>query len=181
MLAPLAPGGYHARAMSYPKGLRLSLLFPLALLAGACGHSIGDSCTTNVECSPTGDRICDTSQVDGYCTVEGCDVQSCPEEAVCIRFFPASFLSRTCNPFTEGVVGVDVTPTHACTSTEICLSSGLCAQRTSERRFCMLRCESDADCRNGYGCVRTGTGGAEALRDPAQASVGQQSFCAQKQ
>ncbi len=157
------------------------LLFLLAASLGAgCGHSIGDSCTTNVECSPTGDRICDTSQVDGYCTVEGCDVQTCPDEAACIRFFPASFLSRTCNPLTEGVVGTDVAATHDCTATELCLSSGLCAQRTSERRFCMKKCESDEDCRAGYACVRTGTGGAEPLRQPGQVSVGQQSFCAQK-
>ena len=64
----------------------------LLLLLGGCGHSIGDSCSTNVECSPQGDRTCDTAQLDGYCTLQGCDLASCPSEAVCIRFFSANFL-----------------------------------------------------------------------------------------
>jgi hypothetical protein len=150
------------------------------LVAAGCGSSIGDKCSANVECSPTGDRICDTSQLDGYCTVEGCDLTSCPDEAVCVRFFSAGFLSRTCNPDTEGTVDPHVAPTFDCSSAEVCLTSGFCAQRTSERRFCMKGCESDDDCRSGYACVWTGTGGAEALPDPAQGAQRQLRFCAQK-
>ena len=55
-----------------------------------CGAEIGDSCSTNLDCSPMGERICDTAQVEGYCTIEGCDLTTCPEEAECIRFFPTA-------------------------------------------------------------------------------------------
>jgi hypothetical protein len=151
-----------------------------SFLLGGCGHAIGDSCSTNVDCSAAGDRICDTSQNEGYCTVEGCDLHTCPGDAVCIRFFSASFLSRTCDPATESAADPNVTPTHACGSAEICLSSGFCTQRTSERRFCMKKCGSDSDCRNGYACVRTGTSGAESITDPQNPNVGPAQFCAQK-
>lgn len=150
------------------------------LLGGGCGHAIGDTCSTNVDCSPAGDRICDTAQVEGYCTVEGCDLKTCPDEAACIRFFSAGFLSRTCDPATEGAADPNVTLTNQCGSGEICLSSGFCTQRTSERRFCMKKCETDGDCRNGYACVRTGTSGAEAIADPEQPNAGPVRFCAQK-
>jgi hypothetical protein len=75
-------------------------IFGLTTMA-ACGRSIGDSCTTNTDCSPNGDRICDVSQPGGYCTIDGCNDQSCPSEAVCMRFFPQQFLSRPCSPACE--------------------------------------------------------------------------------
>jgi hypothetical protein len=157
-----------------------ALLCGLAALAAGCGHNVGDSCTSNVDCSPAGDRICDTAQLSGYCTVEGCDLTTCPSESACIRFFSAGFLSRTCNPATEGIANANVTPTHDCGAGEMCLSSGFCTQRTSERRFCMLKCGTDGDCRDGYACVRTGTAGAEAIFDPQSANAEPVRFCAQK-
>ena len=55
------------------------LLAALALAgASGCAAEIGDSCQTNVECSPNGDRICDTAQAGGYCTVQGCSAGGCP-------------------------------------------------------------------------------------------------------
>ena len=38
---------------------------------------------------PAAFACCDTSSPDGqgYCTIEGCDWNTCPSEAVCIRFF----------------------------------------------------------------------------------------------
>jgi len=152
----------------------------LALLCGACGAEVGDSCSTNVDCSPLGDRICDTAQVDGYCTVEGCDIGTCPEEAVCIRFFPTAFLSVPCNPRTEDVVDPTLSPTNDCTADEICLDGGYCALRTQERRFCMKSCESNEDCRDDYECRKTGTRGAESVRDPKKPGIRQLRFCAQK-
>ena len=141
------------------------LLLFLPLVVVGCGNEIGTSCSTNVDCSPLGDRVCLTAQLDGYCTIEGCDVGTCPDEAVCIRSFPASYLSTICDPNTEDSLDPNVTPTNDCTHTEVCLSSGFCAQRTAERRYCMLSCEDDADCRAGYECRSTGTRGSEAVPD----------------
>ncbi len=60
----------------------LALFATLALAAGGCASRIGDDCTTNTDCSPDGDRICDTSvEGSGYCTVEGCDTGTCTGEA----------------------------------------------------------------------------------------------------
>lgn len=159
--------------------LLLTLTMALSLALLGCGAEIGDSCSTNVECSPLGDRICDTSQIDGYCTVEGCDINTCPEEAVCIRFFPTAFLSVPCDPKTEDAVGQPGSTNH-CTQDEICLSGGYCALRTQERRFCMKSCEDDDDCRDEYECRKTGTRGAEALPDPNNPGIRQLSFCAQR-
>lgn len=151
----------------------------LLLLSVGCGDQIGDSCTTNVDCSPLGDRICDTSQLEGYCTVEGCGLTTCADEAVCIRFFPTVFLSQPCEPKTEDAVDPKLTPTNQCTVDEICLTSGFCAMRTFETRFCMKSCDVTSDCRDGYECRKTGTRGAEAIPDPDTAGVEQAKFCAQ--
>lgn len=151
----------------------------LVLLVAGCSDEIGDSCSTNVDCSPLGDRICDTSQLDGYCTVEGCGLETCPEEAVCIRFFPAALLSQSCDPATEDAVDPSVTASNACTQEEICLIGGFCALRTHEDRFCMKSCEKDSDCRDGYECRKTGTRGAEPMPDAAKTGVQQERFCAQ--
>jgi hypothetical protein len=159
--------------------LRTLLLITVAATAG-CGAGIGDSCTTNVECSSLGDRICDTSQVEGYCTVEGCDLKTCPSGAVCVRFFPAEFLSTPCDPSTEDSVDVTVKATNDCATTEVCLSSGFCALRTAERRFCMRGCSDDAHCRSGYECRKTGSRGAEAVRDPVKSGPQEVRFCAQR-
>ncbi len=166
-----------------PTMIALARILPLLLVAvfmtTGCGDQIGDSCSTNVDCSPLGDRICDTSQLEGYCTVEGCGLTTCPDEAVCIRFFPVSFLSQTCDPSTEDAVDPSLKKTNHCTVDETCLTSGFCAFRTYETRFCMKSCEKDSDCRSGYECRKTGTRGAEAVPDPEQAGVQQLRFCAQ--
>lgn len=159
------------------------VLMPVAVLvvAGAgCGDQIGDGCSVNVDCSPFGDRICDTAQAGGYCTIEGCGLSTCPDEAVCIRFFPTQFLSQPCDPSTEDTVVPGRTPTDDCGPDEVCLSSGLCSLRTQERRFCMKRCEDDGDCRDEYVCRTTGTRGAEAMPDPDVTGTRQEKFCAQR-
>lgn len=62
--------------------------FPLLLFVAAagCAPEIGDSCETSVDCSVNGDRICDIAQPGGYCTVVGCETDTCPDEAVCVEF-----------------------------------------------------------------------------------------------
>lgn len=81
---------------------RLSLLLGAsALVASAlvgCKPEIGDSCKVSTDCSITGDRLCDTSMPDGYCTMFNCDPGTCPSEAVCVEFHPQSerFARRFC-------------------------------------------------------------------------------------
>lgn len=66
---------------------RFTLVFFL-VAAGAfgCKKVIGDSCSIASDCSISGDRQCDTTQYDGYCTQVGCDPNSCPDEASCVAF-----------------------------------------------------------------------------------------------
>lgn len=159
--------------------LRFQLLSVIALLAG-CSAAVGDECSTNLDCSPNGDRICDTAQKGGYCTVQGCTYDSCPEEAFCISFYPAEFLLRSCVPETEDAVDPNVQATDDCLADETCLSSGFCAQRSLETRFCMAKCEGNGDCRGGYECRTTGTLGAEAVIDPTRLDRSVFRFCAQR-
>lgn len=118
------------------------------MLAAGCGAEIGDSCERSIDCSPDGDRICDRSESSpgGYCTVRGCDYESCPDDAVCVRFFSAVFPDLTCDPATEDISTDDCLPVEECTI------GGTCAPRLSEARFCMRRCSSNDDCRGGYEC-----------------------------
>ena len=95
----------------------------LALLAG-CTPEIGDKCLLSTDCSQRGDRLCDTSQPDGYCTVFNCTTNSCPDEAACVTFgtnIPG------CSVNDRGVA-------------------------RSARSFCVASCGRDSDCRSGYVC-----------------------------
>ena len=116
----------------------------LALVA--CGNRIGDDCFRSLDCSSSGDRICDTTSPNGYCTVFGCDVGTCPEESVCVRFFSASQNNRTCDPKTEDV------STDDCSFDEFCTLRGLCTLRNAEIRYCMEICEDNDECREEYEC-----------------------------
>lgn len=55
-------------------------------MGAACTPSVGDECQSSVDCSVNGDRVCDLSFPGGYCTVFGCDQDTCPDEAVCVEF-----------------------------------------------------------------------------------------------
>ena len=54
----------------------------------ACKAEIGDECEVSTDCSATGDRLCDTTQPGGYCTIRNCEPGSCTDEGVCVRFKP---------------------------------------------------------------------------------------------
>jgi hypothetical protein len=138
--------------------LALSIV-TLGVILGACGKEIGDSCLLASDCSPNGDRVClcsycagtgfDQSPDQGYCTVQGCDYSTCPDEAACIRFFTGGFT----NP--EGkMCGADVPADNRvdCSLDELCAINGQCVPRSSEVRFCMRTCGSSGDCRDGYEC-----------------------------
>jgi hypothetical protein len=147
---------------------RLGLV--LALMAGAlaagCGHQIGDECTTAADCNPNGTRSCDRSQPGGYCTIQGCDETSCPSEAVCIRYFPAQFLTEPCNP---------AAMPSECAADEVCLDDGVCAPLSTELRYCVKNCATNDDCRGGYECRLAGTRGSLALVSNPKVTV---RFCA---
>src|SRR5262245_14215243 len=130
----------------------VSALGLFALHAG-CGKKIGDECRTNIACSNDAERICDISQPGGYCTIDGCDEGSCPEEAVCVRFVPRLFFDQTCR--------IDVP--EDCKAADICLPTGVCAPRDSERRYCVLGCGDNGDCRGGYECRLAGSDGSIPL------------------
>ena len=106
---------------------RLAWVFPLAtlLLGAGCAPKIGKSCTLSTDCSQLGDRLCDTTQPQGYCTIFNCEPDTCPE-AVCIGF--------------------DSQIDPACGGTQASQASRF------ERTFCMKGCNDDSDCRDGYQC-----------------------------
>ncbi|HSD87205.1 MAG TPA: hypothetical protein VLB44_06805 [Kofleriaceae bacterium] len=122
--------------------MKASILVALATVAG-CGNEIGDACISSSDCSPNGDRVCDVSSREGYCTIQGCDESSCPDEATCIRFFTGSFANKACDPTVEE---------SGCSLDELCSLNGRCVPRSAEVRYCMKTCSSDDDCRSGYEC-----------------------------
>ena len=146
--------------------------------AGGCGRKIGDSCATGVDCDPTrGTRTCDLSQPGGYCVIEGCDARSCPEDSICVRFYPEMFLTGSCS------LQAERDGESNCAADEVCVPSvagedaGVCARRAWERRFCVQSCGGDGDCRGEYRCKATGAGGVVAVTlDPKS----KPRFCAPK-
>jgi hypothetical protein len=191
-----APGTRAAIGVQPPAvkpSLALFALLVVAVSSGAaCKRQIGDDCKTATDCDPSGARACDLSQPGGYCTIQGCNETTCPSEATCIRYFPAQYLTKPCNPAAE-----DRLPTDAgtdadvdggddagggrpglrndCAANEICLSSGLCAPLASELRFCVKVCSDNGDCRQGYECRLAGREGSEILSSVVGATT---SFCA---
>jgi hypothetical protein len=132
-----------------PPALSLTLaLVALGSLGAGCGKEIGDACLLGSDCSPNADRQCDVASQEGYCTIQGCDYSTCPEEAACIRFFTGNFSNRTCDPAGEDEQG----GTNDCSFDELCALAGNCVPRSAEVRFCMRSCTSDDDCRSGYEC-----------------------------
>jgi hypothetical protein len=147
-----APGG----AARIPF-LAWPLLFA-AVSLGACKRDIGDACKNSLDCSQESERLCDISQPGGYCTIEGCDERTCPEESVCVRFFPHD----------------EKAPTMACSqcaAADVCLQDMHCVPRASERRYCVHSCNDNSDCRGGYQCRQTGTNGTMQLHPDPKAVV----------
>lgn len=98
----------------------------MAGVAG-CTPSIGDKCVLSTDCSTRGDRLCDTSQPDGYCTEFNCAQNSCPDQAACVLFNAA-------------VPGCNYDDR----------SGGYGARNA--RAWCVAMCSKDSDCRGGYVC-----------------------------
>jgi hypothetical protein len=175
MLPPMLPRPSPERPL-----VLAGLLLALGLGLAGCKDKIGDSCSYNVDCASTGDRLCDLASPGGYCTIENCTQDSCPDDGVCIAFYPVEFLTVPCDPNTEDVAD-PATGTDDCTIDELCTRSGFCAPLASLSRFCMKKCDKNSDCRTEYECRRTGLNGAELVPPVGQAhsdAVGR--FCAAK-
>lgn len=58
--------------------------------AMGCEPEIGDDCEGSVDCSVSGDRLCDRSVPNsgGYCTISGCEEGTCPDDSICVKFRP---------------------------------------------------------------------------------------------
>lgn len=148
---------------------RFVLLLGFAGLSAACGKEIGDACVLSSDCSPNGDRLCADAEDTihgGYCTVLGCDVDTCPGSSVCVRFFTGGFTNKPC----------DHDPAHPadpanplCSFDELCALNDHCVPRSSEIRYCMKTCSSNGDCRDGYECrdlTKMIEHGGEPVLDP---------------
>jgi hypothetical protein len=147
-----------------------------ALFVTACGHDIGDDCKSSADCDPNGTRACDLSQPGGYCTIVGCGAKTCPEDSACIRYFPQQYLANVtaqCVPTCEDLDCPEGREDR-CLADELCLDSGWCAKRTFEQRQCAKTCGGNDDCRGGYECRKTGTGGSMLLSMNPAAQTG---FC----
>jgi len=140
------------------------------LLAAGCGSEIGDSCILSSDCDPNGERYCDVSSKEGYCTIQGCSFDSCPDEATCVRFFTGNFTNRPCDS------------NDACTLDELCSLEGHCVPRSSEVRYCMKKCDGNGDCRDGYECrnldLQIQHGGEPVLAPGVEIDSSAPKFCA---
>ena len=122
---------------AFSSGLPLTWLGWLALglltavTALGCKPQIGDKCTVSTNCSTTGDRLCDVTQPDGYCTKFNCEPGSCPEDSVCVNF-------GTTLSIVDAYKG-------SCTPSQ--------TNSPYKRSFCMANCSSNGDCRPGYECL----------------------------
>lgn len=109
-----------------PSPLRILLLLVLGGLC-ACQPEIGDECSNASDCSVQEQRTCDTTYPGGYCTVLGCDADTCPEEASCVAFQSVLSIAPEC--------------------------SSVQSRPRLQRTVCMKTCSDDGDCRSGYECV----------------------------
>ncbi len=106
---------------------RWLLVAALVGVVAGCKPSIGDKCVLSTDCSTQGDRLCDTSQPDGYCTEFNCAADSCPDLAACVVF-------------DSSIPGCGYND-----------RAGASGSRVA-RAFCVAKCGNDSDCRGGYVC-----------------------------
>jgi len=126
----------------------------------------------------------------GECTIEGCGRESCPDVGTCVKVYGSDFLSIACDPEREDIAtfcdsddpatceaagcalasdgsgDIVCPPRNDCDPNEVCLPEGLCADEITARTSCRKECKDNGDCRTGYECRRTGTGGVYRVLDP---------------
>jgi hypothetical protein len=132
--------------MSFPSSFWALPL--IALVAGGgvgCTPSIGDKCTLSTDCSTLGDRLCDTTQPGGYCTIFNCEPDQCPS-SICVAFAPT--LDPACGAADNGV------------------------SPRFEQSFCMAPCSSNSNCRGEYECIDLQTPANQILRHAEVVDLG---------
>jgi hypothetical protein len=161
--------------------MRLLIVLALVAITGiGCGKEIGDACIVATDCDPSGVRMCDPppGSKEGYCTIQGCDYNTCPEEATCVRFFTGEIENTTCVFETEGKETFD------CSLDELCDLNDHCVPRASEVRYCMRKCDNNGDCRDGYECrtleLMMAHGGEPVLAPGVPVDNSAPKFCAAK-
>jgi hypothetical protein len=130
-----------------------------------------------------------TPSGSGECTIEGCGRDSCPDVGECVKTYGSDFLSVACDPAREDIAtfceddaaeceaagclpasdgsgDLVCPPLDACDPHEVCLPEGLCADEITARTSCRKGCKDGGDCRAGYECRRTGSGGVYRVLDP---------------
>ena len=70
--------------------LLVAAALAVGALAGGCKPQVGDACKQSTDCSVSGDRLCDTSMPDGYCTLFNCEPDGCPGDSICVQFHASS-------------------------------------------------------------------------------------------
>lgn len=143
------------RAVAYAAAVQSArhlVLACLALTLIGCAPKIGDKCHTSGDCSLGGQRICDTAQPGGYCTVQGCDPDSCPSGAVCVewRYDPPRTAETWCM--------------RACKSDSGCRSGYRCVATTDPALRSLIDCaplariiDLNEKLRNAKFCAATGS------------------------
>ncbi len=66
--------------------VQTAVLFALVGVLAGCAPAIGDDCDVSIDCSVSGERLCDIASPGGYCTIQNCDQDSCPDGAVCVEY-----------------------------------------------------------------------------------------------
>ena len=123
----------------------MKVLLPVVLglgLCAGCAAEVGDECSSNVDCSPNGDRVCDTAAPGGYCTILGCRAGSCPEEAVCVAWGRGveerEFCMRTCGSSSDCRDGYQCFDPGSCPA-EDPRDCGVVLPETSRAKFCIQK------------------------------------------
>lgn len=137
-----------ARGVFYaPRPVRPSLLTAirialLAALAVGCAPQIGDGCGNSSNCSINGDRICDTAQPGGYCTIFECQPDRCPDSALCVRFNPTPARRAVTACMRRCAGDSDCRSEYECRSVAELEAQGLAVRVTDASRgdrFCVAR------------------------------------------
>ena len=130
MTSPRGPAGAAGAALAAAADVDSTLALGVALLlsglTASCTPAIGDRCAVSSDCSIQGNRTCDTSQPNGYCTILGCTANSCPDNAACVVF------------------GASVPG---------CAYNDYGAPSRTGRAMCLKTCSNNSDCRQGEGYV----------------------------